>query len=311
MDVRKNQHYVPEFYLKEWCFNNSNQVYVYDKVKKEIRHSNIRNVAAETYFYDYDLKDYFDEKAVSELSDRGIASNGKMQIIEKMFSNNVEREFSKACSDIIDTARKSTIWWRKNCCFVSVEMKEALSVYLAFQLMRIKAVRTSILDSAQHVTELAHDMGIPDSAIERIALTEKDAKKIHNNMLLNAEMVFKLSTCFFRLTWFLCINKTRKSFFTSDAPIALIGHNDNQPALLGTGLASPGVECVFPLSPDLLMIMVDSDYHKHMINFERAYVDMERSDMVEHYNSLISIQAQRFIIANNEEDLKDVYRFLK
>ncbi len=302
MNPRKNQHYVPQYYLKEWCIPNTNQVYIYDKKKEEKRISSIEKIASENYFYDFDLKDFFTDETIQTFISRGLAAGRKLQIIEKMFADNLEGPFSSVFSDICNRARKSTPWTRRECYFITSETKEAISVYLAFQLIRTKAVRTSITNSANHIVNFCKDLGVPENLIEDITLTKSAVNRIHNRMILDQDNILKLSYLFFRLVWVLGINRTEKYFYTSDNPIGLRGHNKNaSPFMKGVGLASPGVEVFYPLAPDLILILADGDYHKHMTINERQYVEIRKVPIVQYYNSLTAMNAERFIISCNQD----------
>ena len=52
MNKVKNQHYVPQFYLKQWA-NNKEQLFVYDKKQKKSFTSNVKNVVSSKFFYDF------------------------------------------------------------------------------------------------------------------------------------------------------------------------------------------------------------------------------------------------------------------
>ena len=52
-----NQHYVPQFLLRRFCDNKTNQVYVYDKQTGRSFRTNIRNIIAERSFYDFKVDD--------------------------------------------------------------------------------------------------------------------------------------------------------------------------------------------------------------------------------------------------------------
>ena len=58
---KKKQHYVPQCYLVQWAIPDTNQINVFDKIKKEERINNIEDVAQERYFYDINF-----QKALSE-----------------------------------------------------------------------------------------------------------------------------------------------------------------------------------------------------------------------------------------------------
>ena len=78
------------------------------------------------------------------------------------------------------------------------------------------------------------------------------------------------------------------------------GHEKTDP-LLGVGLTTPGVEIYYPLSPDLILIMVDGDYHKHLVLKDRRYAELEQKKTVEYYNVLSIFNAERFIISDNND----------
>jgi Protein of unknown function (DUF4238) len=50
-DIVKNQHYVPQFYVREFADSNK-QLCVYDKCTDKVFPNAVKNVAHESYFYD-------------------------------------------------------------------------------------------------------------------------------------------------------------------------------------------------------------------------------------------------------------------
>jgi len=54
----KIQHYVPQFILKNFCLNENNQIYVFDKKTEKVFTTNIENVAAENGFYNFKRGDF-------------------------------------------------------------------------------------------------------------------------------------------------------------------------------------------------------------------------------------------------------------
>lgn len=194
MNPKKNQHYVPRFYLKEWCQPGTEQVYVFDKTKKESWPCNIEKIAAENYFYDFDMEEFFSEETVEELHTSGIAPNGKLQIIENMFSENLEGPFSSRFAEIIEKSREATPWVRKECFFISSDDKEALSVYLAFQFFRTKSIRNFLKESGDRIATFVKQLGVPEEKIEELILSKERVKRIHNRMLLDKEQIM-LESC--------------------------------------------------------------------------------------------------------------------
>lgn len=98
------------------------------------------------------------------------------------------------------------------------------------------------------------------------------------------------------------INRTEVNFYTSDNPIGLRGHEKKTtPFIQGTGLASAGVEIFYPLAPDLILVMVDGNYHKHLVKDERRYIEFDHIPTIEYYNSLAAMNSERFIISCNDD----------
>ena len=121
-------------------------------------------------------------------------------------------------------------------------------------------------------------------------------------MLLDQENILKSAYLFHRLIWILGINRTDKCFYTSDNPIGLRGHaKKTSPFMQGTGLASAGVEIFYPLAPDLILVMVDGSYHKHLVNNERRYIELGKIPIIEYYNSLAAMNSERFVISSNDD----------
>jgi len=56
--IAKNEHYVPQFILKNFTVGNGKQIYVFDKHDEKSFKTNIRNIAAETGFYNFNIKEF-------------------------------------------------------------------------------------------------------------------------------------------------------------------------------------------------------------------------------------------------------------
>ena len=54
MTQTKKQHYVPQFLLKNFCFDNKQHLFIYDKTQNKSFSSNTQNVAQENCFYNLD-----------------------------------------------------------------------------------------------------------------------------------------------------------------------------------------------------------------------------------------------------------------
>ena len=56
--IAKNQHYVPQLVLRNFTVGDGKQIYVFDKQDEKSFITNIRNIAAETGFYNFDVKEF-------------------------------------------------------------------------------------------------------------------------------------------------------------------------------------------------------------------------------------------------------------
>ena len=106
-----------------------------------------------------------------------------------------------------------------------------------------------------------------------------------------------MSSKFYSLTWMLAINRTSQSFFTTDCPISTYGHIKH-PYMSMNGLGSRGVEVFFPISPNIILLMVDGSYHANCLPLERRYIEIIEKDHMDFYNSLLALQADRCIYSS-------------
>jgi len=54
----KLQHYVPQFILRNFTTGKGNQIFVFDKQEEVAFKTNIRNIASESGFYNFDINGY-------------------------------------------------------------------------------------------------------------------------------------------------------------------------------------------------------------------------------------------------------------
>ncbi|MBQ3262808.1 MAG: DUF4238 domain-containing protein [Oscillospiraceae bacterium] len=294
----KKQHTVPQFYLYEWCIPGTHQVHVYDKITDSKRINNILDVASERYFYDIAPEELFPDSFIESLYQNGLEIANDTQAVEKALAVEIEQPFSEIIKAILEKTNELTPWFIKNCFFIKEEKKQELSAYLALQYVRTKYVRNNIRDAAERLTQFLAELGASESTISEYSLTEKQAKNVHIKMLVDGESLSEITHCFNRLTWMLAINKTDEKFYTSDCPIGTYGHIKD-PLLPMNGLASEGVEVFFPLSPNVILIMVDGVYHYQYLLYDRKYVEITERANVDFYNSLLAMQANRLIISSD------------
>lgn len=299
---KKKQHYVPQSYLEHWAIPDKYQVYVYDKRKQRTYVSNIKDVASERYFYDIDftgilteneLKEYVGKKIdISHLDDE--------QYIENFFAHEIEGDFKKRINKITSRISNMNSWEIKNCCFLTEEDKFNLSVHLSFQFLRVKSVRNSMIQTQNMLEKMLSDMNASQEVIDRCKLPEKHLPFLHGRMILNNNYIEELTERFSLFTWILLLNTTPQPFFTSDNPIGTIAHLKHDFLSLN-GFASPGVEMYFPLSPKIMLSMVDGKYHDHLLKHERRIIEIKNIEIVRYYNSHALLHCDERIFSNTDD----------
>ena len=309
----KKQHYVPQCYLKRWDFSGAHQVYVYDKVQDKYRINNVEDIASERYFYDLNKSDRFSSSLLEELRENTFLSGylSQEQSIEHFFDEEIEKPFSTLLSKITAKVPTLTPWHIKNCYFINEEEKKEFSVYLAFQFLRTKKARQVIGDTCNLINQWLSDSKSSAENFARLGWDEDEKGKTQIEMLFNLQSLSEFVKSFYEKTWVLGINATEKKFFTSDNPIGTIGHLHNQ-YCPNNGIGSKGVEIFYPLSPDIVLMMVDDSYHTTLRCMEKRYHLLESTDEIDEYNAVIAQQSIRFVFSIDKdmsviEELKKKY----
>ena len=300
MGKTKKQHYVPRLYLREFAIPNTERIHVYDLNTKTQRINNIMDVAEENRFYEYDIGEIIDNIRVDEFE--GI-SQEDIEIVRDAFDNlegkigsTVEPAFAEILDNIISKADSLTPWLFNNTFFINEENKAKLSVCLAFQLTRTKKVRDFIKDTNQKITDFAKEL-YPDADTDHLRLSDKEIKRVHIETLIENDSFYEMAGFFSNYIWLLGVNRTDKLFYTSDAPIVMIPHVKDYSR--GVGLSTRGVEVILPITPRLILMMFDGDYHIDYISKDRHYISLENNANIEFYNWYMMNYAHRFVFSSD------------
>jgi len=217
--VKKRQHYIPQFYLKQF----GKPTYRFDKTNDSIEQRNPRTIGMEKNFYEID-----------ELP-KGIVEN---------FLAEKEDKFSKAYYRLIET---------KNLDALTRDEQRDFFLFLGSQFIRTVEIRYMMDQMSKGVFEKIFGKEgmniIPDNV--QAKFTEDSIKKFQIQMLIKE--VPKFGLILSKKTWAIRENTTKTLLWTSDNPIAL--HNDNN--LGSMGILSPGIEIHFPLTPNLILLSYD------------------------------------------------------
>ena len=268
------QHYVPQFYLKNFSNLNKKTYHIncFDKITKENYQSKVSNVGMGKNFYSYeddDFEDYF-------------------------------HEFESKTSKIINSLVKNKKYKILN----SKENRMALSSFLLIQFTRTNEVREILMELEEKIQDFIKDKPESDDILAIKDYFEEDIKKRHIGIIQDNhdELKFK----FYNRKWILIENKTNIEFLTSDNPIARYNPYGSR------GFDSPYLHIFFPLSPKICLCLLDpynySDFLKkknfssdeviHNINIVKSFSIIDE-DKVHYINNLQIKNSTRHIFSKN------------
>ncbi|OJI06414.1 hypothetical protein BK004_03670 [bacterium CG10_46_32] len=266
MSELKNQHIIPQCYLKQFVDPNTPKgyepyVWIFERGKKIGKKKAPKNILAETDFYTlktkFGGKDYIIEQSLSQLEGE-YASIFEKKIKTRLPLNNFEHVIV--------------------CAFV------------AAMLQRTLKQKENIEGFLDELIEMAEDMEKAHSVPPKKSLELKEEKKnAHKTSVLKmiphiTEILLKMNIAF------LCSNK-RGSFITSDAPCFLFNPRLQWQRFYGPGLIQRDVEVRMPLSSEISISF-------SWINNLRGYLGID-TNLIHDCNRMTFGHSHQYFIANS------------
>jgi hypothetical protein len=168
----------------------------------------------------------------------------------------------------------------KDCSLLAEGEKEGLAVLIATQHMRTRAFRNTIREASK--------LAAPASPF----IEEDPAKLLQFHLMDRAAEAFVASLL--RMKWVLLVNETESPFWFSDNPFAHdypIPYDPHD----GKGFEREGTRTYFPLSPALVLSIVDPSRYDCP-----AVVSVNTQEVIFN-NYLQVINSERFIISREED----------
>jgi hypothetical protein len=241
----KNEHYVPQFYLKKFVGKNE-LVYAFDKFTKKSFCAKVRNIASETRFYDIhpDIHNKFLERVASGVvapdDEELIAKISNPKWIEHELSER-EAVFAPLFEGILETIQQ------KNC--ITDEQRYRFADFLVTQFLRTPEYRRDIIEMQMSIsTEALRRVMIMQHNIKdkvNLKFDERYASLEHVQVMFDPELHITLCQILINHIWLIGINTTTSHFYTSDTPIVKRSHI-NQPNR-GVGFGSAVSKLFFRL----------------------------------------------------------------
>ncbi len=303
--MKKKQHYVPQFYLKNFAIHKKSGEYsirCYNKELDTLYNSNITQEAMERYFYEKndppEIENYF-----SHLE--GLHATIYQKIIN---DQSIEH--------------------------LTLYDKLMMCHYIIIQNERTRSARTRNIQAYKLVYKHFEDEeGFPPfesfSEEDKKKLLEGGAARGQINIMFNPvemedgtihyliETVNKMT----ELGWILLKNKLKYEFYTSDHPVCVHIPENKRLAIRGFGsqiYIVDGVEIYFPLMPRLCLILYDKKNSSYKNSPLSRIIIQEELDFI---NTQIIAMAHRTVFTKTNDfkfvrecveehkDLKDPDRF--
>ncbi|MDF9825390.1 hypothetical protein M2475_001845 [Breznakia sp. PF5-3] len=320
MNNTKKQHYIPIFYLKNFSTPIKKGFYI-NVFEKErlltLEKQNIRNIASENYFYDLDfesIRKHFSKKEILKLKvSTFFKSKGKLKLSDifkkNLFENylaDIESFSGDAIKKVIANIQEFSIWEVNNCFCIDENEKRNISLFLAIQFIRTPKNRKFFKDMHEVVIPQVYEDLIYRTNNEDVSvyinspISEKErAKAYHLSFLLDPTFLNDLSERFYNHLWVFYLNKTESLFYTSDSIISVFNRISN-PIISTTGINSFGVEIIIPLSPTILLVLYEKEYHaKAMQKDHKKIKILENITQVDSYNQIIIQNSYKYIFSQN------------
>lgn len=251
MDITRDQHFVPQLYLRRFQSDERpGFIYAYDKIKGAVFSPNIANIAHEKFFHDF--------------APRFIEPDDDPQQVEHFLRDHVEPAFASALRFIDATVEKYG---------VSDDHKVLLGFYTLYQCFRTSAFRNSFVnlfqDGSEEIKNYAEQNDFPGEIpdLSRIdEFTEDEASLWHAYILCDPPAVMEYSKPLQKHIMVIGVNDTDVPFWTSDNPVVSICHDPTSP--IWGGLAAAGTEILYPLSKRLMLHMYERSYFSDKANVD-------------------------------------------
>jgi len=236
----KKQHYVPQFYLRQFSPDRK-LIYAYNLERKKGFRINIKNICQENYFYD----------ETTELE----------QILGKL-----EEKQRGIINKIIEESNVS---------FLETEERFYLDLFVLMQFTRTKKSKdfvdqyiNTIFDKHyKPLMKLSDDLkekGVKPELIDELKIkVERSHLIAMAPAIMGAELIMDLLPV-------LILNKTDNNFITSDSPFCFYNYVNSKNHSM-VGFQSPGLQIFCPLNEKILLLLIDPELY---------YIDLDENFII-------------------------------
>jgi hypothetical protein len=268
MSTIKRQHYVPQSYLSR--FARKERLFAFNKPSRSSYPTNVRDIAAERFFYDLPELDRL---------------AGRVQSLEKFF-HRFEQAGSQAIARIIAAADN------RDAAPIKEDDRIDLAIYLAVQFLRTKETRTRLVQTNElihkelflrHLVEICPELAKFRDAITLTTIPEREIA-LHAQILLDSDFRDKITEALYLRSWILLQCGEGEVFYTSDHPV--VAHSWYSSNTYGRGgLLSRASEVSIPLNSSYALLLVDPEFYPASAA-QHGTIQIMRSENVTYQNHL-------------------------
>lgn len=273
--MTKNQHYVPQFYLRNFSSNNKSIVLYRIKGKRPpVKNAAIKNICSEDYFYD---RDNSIEAALSQKED----------------------DWSAVLKEIIEQKQ-----------IRQLTDKTSLREFVSYQYTRTRGLLNHVSSMVQ---KLLLYIFFQDKVLQYLANDEKTqkevvieeiqkfAKEYANDSITPAWLLtmtddMRKGISDLRIT--ILDNQTSKNFITSDTPVIMI----NPFSADQVGFWVVGIVMIVPVSPKIAVMIYDDKIY--YLNSD--LYPLTNEDDVININKYTFLNAEEILLAADEADINSL-----
>lgn len=273
----KKQHYVPRLHLRSFTYDGL-RLFVYDTFSGRSYGTNVADAASANYFNDAPL-----DPETSQPGDRD-----PLQRLEHYLSQ-IEGTAATAIDLLI---RGIELNGR-----IDPSVRPDVARFLAVQVLRTQEARVGAAQIWEQLKEALHGEHLAPSFEEWLAPGDRPdgAAITRARLLLDTSTVERIGETLLGHIWLVGLNDTGTPLWTSDHLFVRRAHLHD--LVVGfSGLASPGIEIEFPLSPTMVLILAERTVHKAFAAYDGRTMKLIPDNIV-YLNSQQAVQCYQFVYA--------------
>ena len=285
----KYQHYVPRFYLDGFK-GEGGKLWCYDKKLDRSYPSAPENLGGERLFYDTPKIEK--EIGISQFLEnwfRPLENAAALHLKNWRSRLASQQQFTPSITEVHDMAL-----------FMVVQLlrtPRARQMAVDLHLMAKKISFYNYLGKTQ--TELAGRIQNPLKELE-MTLDKERWPYVHAMFLLDIKRIEEMALTLQRHIWLVSVAPAKRALFTSDNPIIKLPHASH-PVLKMSGFSSPGIQIVYPLSPNHSLNLFERTFWKEFERFDRKVFDIPLADANIDFDNSIQVQhSARFIYCRED-----------